>query len=562
MFAQFLQQLQKFWSGQSRSQRIVLVSLIIAAAVLIPIFIVWASTPTYAVAFSGLSEADAGAIVESLTTSNIPYQLRGTNTILVPSSQVYDVRLSMANQGLPSGGTVGFELFSGNTIGMTEFTQRVNYQRALEGELERTISSLNAIQAVRVHIVTPERTLLASDQAPTTASVTVQEKAGQHIDATQVQAITHLLASSVEGLKPENVVVVDMNGNLLASGQASEENLQLTKSDDRRMAETLASRDLKTKVQDILDKALGPNKSVVQASVVLDWTQRETTTQAFQPTESALRSVQTVTEVYTGTADNLAGIPGAATNLPQLSNTGTISGTSPVLYARRENTSNYEITEVNSKSVETPGQVKRISLSVLVDGVTDQAQLASMRSVISAAAGIDTLRGDTLAVESLTFDRSYYDTQAAQLKSDEQTQLYIQIGLVAAGVLLLLLILWYIMRLLSNLRLASAEAWTPILKPVSELTAPTSAAALPLGARSADSLAAGDMFSATQTGKVETMPEPKPQQPARPEFKLPKVEVSQAPTAEQEQIQQAIDQLAEDDPAALADVIQMWLKES
>ncbi len=568
MFAQFLQQIQKFWGGQSRAQRIVLISLVAATVVLVPVFLVWASTPTYAVAFSGLSEADAGAIVDSLAKSSTPYQLRNNGTILVPSSQVYEVRLSMARQGIPSGGTVGYELFSGNTIGMTEFTQRVNYQRALEGELERTIGSLNAIDAVRVHIVTPERTLLASDQAPTTASVTVQEKIGQQIDDVQVRAITHLVASSVEGMKPENVVVVDMNGNLLASGQPSEQTLSLNQTDDRRVAETLAARDLKAKVQDILDKALGPNKSVVQSSVVLDWTQRETTTQAFQPTQSALRSIQTVTEVYTGTADNLAGIPGAATNLPQVSNTGTVSGTSPLLYARHENTSNYEITEVNSKAIETPGQIKRISLSVLVDGVTDQAQLTSMRSVIAAAAGIDSARGDTLAVESLAFDRTYYEDQAAQLKSDQQNDLYLQIGLAAAGVLLLLLVLWYIMRLLSNLRLVSAEAWTPILKPVSELTAPAEAAApsLPQGKPKPEELSAlaGDTLTAVQNGKVETMPEPKPQftLPAKPEFKLPKLEAAQAPTPEQEQIQQAIDQLADEDPAALADVIQMWLKES
>ncbi len=570
MFAQFLQQIQKFWGGQSRAQRVVLITLVLSAAILIPVFLVWASTPTYAVAFSGLSEADAGAIVENLTASSIPYQLKGNGTILVQTSQVYEVRLSMATQGLPSGGSVGYELFSGNTIGMTEFTQRVNYQRALEGELERTIKSLNAIDAVRVHIVTPERTLLASDQSPTTASVTVKEKIGQQIDDVQVRAITHLVASSVEGMKPENVVVVDMSGNLLASGQPSEQTLSLNQTDDRRVAETLAARELKAKVQEILDKALGPNKSVVQTSVVLDWTQRETITQSFQPTETALRSVQTVTEVYTGTADNLAGIPGSATNLPQVFSTTSISGTNPVLYQRHENTSNFEITEVNSTAIETPGQIKRISLSVLVDGVTDQAQLTSMRSVISAAAGIDTTRGDILAVESLAFDRTYYDDQTAQLAADQQNELYMQIGLIAGGVLLLLLILWYVMRLFSNLRLVSAEAWTPILKPVSELTAPagaaTTAPALSVGNTNlTQELPSGDLLSSIQNGKVETMPEPQKPQfqlPVKPEFKLPKLEAAQAPTEEQEQIQQAIEQLADEDPAALADVIQMWLKES
>ncbi len=153
----------------------------------------------------------------SSTASGIDYKLQGT-TILVPSDKLYDVRLQIANAGLPKGGSSGYELFNENTLGMTEFTQRITYQRAIEGELERTISSLDTVEGVRVHIVQPEKTLLADEQAPTTASITIQEKTGRQLDAGQIRAITYMTANAVEGLIAENVVVVNTNGEVLAAG--------------------------------------------------------------------------------------------------------------------------------------------------------------------------------------------------------------------------------------------------------------------------------------------------------------------------------------------------------
>ena len=153
-------------------------------------------------------------------------------------NQVYEVRLQMARDGLPANGTVGLELFGSNTLGMTEFTQKVNYQRALEGELERTIGSLSAIEAVRVHIVTPEKTLLSSEQSATTASIMVKLAPGKKLDDAQVSAIAHLAASSIEGLKPENVVIVDSAGRMLASGAGTSGDASaVAQTDSRRAAE-------------------------------------------------------------------------------------------------------------------------------------------------------------------------------------------------------------------------------------------------------------------------------------------------------------------------------------
>ncbi|HEX2980461.1 MAG TPA: flagellar basal-body MS-ring/collar protein FliF, partial [Anaerolineaceae bacterium] len=283
MLAPLQQQATTFWQHQSKPQKITLIVLVVTAIVLIVVFLSVANKPTYAVAFSNLSEADAGQIVQVLEEASIEYKLRDSSTIMVPTDQVYDVRLRMAREGLPQSSSVGFELFSGNTLGMTEFTQRVNYQRAMEGELERTIGSLDAVNAVRVHIVTPEKTLLAEEQAPTTASITIENKPGQSLDQAQVRSITHLVASAVEGLDPERVVIVDTEGNMLASGAGEGEGADVAQTDTRRAAEIAAAGEVQKKVQALLDSVLGPNRSVVQANVVMDWTQRETTAQTFNP---------------------------------------------------------------------------------------------------------------------------------------------------------------------------------------------------------------------------------------------------------------------------------------
>jgi flagellar M-ring protein FliF len=556
MLNQLREQFARFWSQQSSTQRIVLVLIVGLGCILIPLFLKWANTPSYSVAFSGLSEADAGQIVEKLNENNISYKLQSSGTILVPANKVYDVRLMMAREGLPQGTSVGLELFNGNTFGMTEFSQRVNYQRAIEGELERTIGSLAPVQAVRVHLVLPEKSLLASDQAPTTASVTILQKGGAQLDAAQVRAITHLVASSVEGLRPENVVVVDVNGNMLASGEASDESGGLAQTDTRRSAELQVASELQNKVQRILDKALGPNKSVVQASVALDWTQRETTTQSFDPASTAIRSAQEVSETYTTTQGTLDGIPGAVSNLPPGAETTSGNGQG-INYSRTESTVNYELTQVNSHQIDTPGEIKKISLSVLVDVITDTNQLTTLRNVIGAAAGIDETRGDILAVESLAFDRAYYDTQVAEMEAGQKQDLYYRIAEIGVAILALAAILWYIQRIMKNLRLASSEAWTPVLRPVSEMGLPSPALRTQFGAVTDRQTNQPSQL----TGGVPNQKKFESQPAAHSrERKSPKLEIP-AISPEFEKLQKAISETVDSDPSSIAEAIQLWLNE-
>ncbi len=393
------QQFITFWKKQSIGKQITIVSLILSMLILTPVLVNWANTPSYSVAYTGLSEADAAQIVQKLDENNITYQLNGSGTIEVPSDQVYTTRLMMARDGLPQSSTVGYELFSGTSmLGMTEFSQKVNYQRAIEGELERTIGSIEAAKAVRVHLVIPEKSLLTSDQSLTTASVTIQINPGKVLDASQVRAITHLVASSVEGLKPESVVVVDSNGNLLASGTGSEDEMSMTIKDDQRAIELAYATEVQKRVQSILDKILGPNRSVVQATVEMDWTQREVTSNTFSPTEVAIRSSQIINE-SSNSGGTTGGVPGAASNLP--TPVATTTGTDATAYQRSEETLNYEVSQVQSHEVIAPGEVSRVSVSVMVDGITDPAQLEIIKSAVQAAAGIDSTRGDQIDVRLL-----------------------------------------------------------------------------------------------------------------------------------------------------------------
>ncbi len=530
------QQFTAFWQRQKTSQKITLIAMVLACAILIPILITWATKTTYAVAFSGLNETDAGAIVDELSAQGIPYKLDGSSTILVPTDKVYEVRIQMASAGLPqTGSTVGYELFSESSLGMTEFTQKVNYQRAVEGELERTISSLNAIEAVSVHIVQPEKSLLTSTQQEPTASIMVKTKSGATLSSNQVKAMTHLVAASIEGLKAENVVVVDSEGNMLASGAViGADGAASAVSDARRSAELAVARDIQIKVQELLDSVLGPDKSIVQASVVLDWTQREMTSNTFEPNPEAVVSSQTITESYTTNGSDVSGIPGADSNLPGATD-ATTGETGTTNYQKTETTTNYEITSMQSHEVVEPGQIEQISVSVLVDSIDDTQQMDVIRNAVSAAVGIDSERGDSISVESIVFDRTFYTTQAEEMETAAKTSSYIQYAKIGGAVLLFVVLLLYIQRLLKNLKLASSDAWVPVMKNVTDNALKLQTVATP-------------MISPTIT-PIE--------QPVSQVVAPPRPVIS----AEDEQMQKVMMRLSEESPASVAEIIQLWLAE-
>lgn len=553
-------QIANVWKRMTNLQRVVMGLLIVVGIALISVFAWWASIPEYSVAFTGLAEADAGSIVEQLKAQNIPYQLQSGGTILVPKDQVYDVRMSMAKDGLPNGSTVGYELFNANTLGLTEFSQKVNYQRALEGELARTIESLDAVKGVRVHLVLPEQALFADQQQPSTASITIQLRPGRELDAGQVEAITNLVASSVEGLDPNNVVVVDTDGQMLSSGSAGSDLAGLT--DDQQSFQRAYEAEIQSKVQDMLTQALGPNKSIVRVSAAMNWDQVETTTQTFDPTPIA-RSQSIVSETYTGAGAVPAGIPGTSSNLPSdttpiYQTTGT--QTAETSYVRNETTTNYEVTTAQTHTVVTPGQVKNISVSVLVDNVTDAATLDVLTNIATRAAGIDAMRGDQVTVQSIAFDRSYYETETAAIDQESQTNLYIQIGIWVAIGLVALLLVWFIMRLMNNLRLSAAQdVWTPLLGATQPL-------ALSSGANGSRAAVGGNTqsraaISAAPGQAAHSEPAPVAAPIAEAVAAVAYVSKQSQITPEVEQLQRALSRLIEQRPATAAEIIRLWIEE-
>jgi len=547
MLAKITTQTTSFWEKQKPTQRVILIAAAVLIVVMVPVLITWATQPTYSVAYSGLDEADAGSIVAQLTASGISYKLQGT-TILVQSDKLYEVRLQIANAGLPKGGSSGYELFNANTLGMTEFTQRITYQRAIEGELERTISSLDTVEGVRVHIVQPEKTLLAAEQAPTTASITIQEKTGRQLDAGQIRAITYMTANAVEGLTPENVVVVNTNGEVLAAGSSDGSSGSISQVDSRRAAELAAANDVQKKVKSLLDTALGPNKSVVQASVRLDWSDKEITTTTFEPTPNAIRSSQKSTENYTLDSTGTGGVAGATANLPTpVAGTTAANGT-PTLYSRTDETINYEVAQTENHQIIRPGMVDNLSLSVLVDGISDQQQLQTLQSAIAAAAGIDQARGDQLSVQTLTFDKTYLDKQTEDLAVADRTRIITLVAEIIGGLLLLGALFWYISRLLKNLKVASIGVWDPILKPAGEFAGSTFGG-LELSASTSGQKPVPGLSAATAAKSSNLLQEAT-------------ARISPKVTSMEEQKMQAlISRLAEDNPASVAEVIQMWMNQ-
>jgi flagellar M-ring protein FliF len=360
----------------------------------------------------------------------------------------------------------------------------------------------------------------------------------------------------VEGLKPENVVVVDTEGNMLADGTGATTAMDASQKIEQRAAEQAYGTEVQKRVQDILDTILGPNRSVVQATVEMDWTQREITSNTYEPTAVAVRSSQTINESSTEGGTE-GGVPGAETNLPEGEDT-TVQ-TDGSTYERSEETLNYEVSQIQSHEIVAPGKVSRLSVSVMVDGITDQAQMDAIKAAVEVAAGIDTTRGDQIVVESFDFDTTALDTLNAELEKQQKQQLYTQIGFAAGAVLILALLFFFILRTINNLRNASKEAWKPVLRPVAEVAALMDdgykGAALQLQSDLSDALTRLAEKNEQQTSAPKTEKEDVVVQLRS------RTQAQSATATEDDQRAMVVSRLAEENPATVAEIIQIWLNE-
>jgi flagellar M-ring protein FliF len=449
-----LQPFQRIWSGLSRGQQIGFG--VVAAALVGLLFMVTTvgRGADTAIAFSGLSTDDMAAIVTKLKDAKIPYELGDGGIIRVPSGMVQDARLATAGMGLsgkPATGS-GFEFFNQPSFGQTEFTQKINYQRALENELARSINQMDAVDSARVHLVMPQQTLFATQQKETTASVMLKLKPGRRLDSAQSRSISNLIAGSVEGLKPQNLTIVDINGNTLTPDDSGNlTGLSSKQLEAQRAYESVTERNL----QAMLDRVLGSGKANVRVSALMNWDQTEQTSETFtpsDPSQTPIRTSHDITETTNGGAGAAAagGVPGAASNngaVPSYQGgTGTTSSTS-----KTDNQTTYELNKSIQKVVRAPGSVTRLSVSVMLDDDPNNPNAALRQSVqdaVNAAAGIDPTRGDVLTVTSLTFSQTdLLATQAAMADSAQKEQLmnYLHLAALALGPLVMLGILFFIL---------------------------------------------------------------------------------------------------------------------
>ncbi len=370
-----------------------------------------AQTPQMAPLYSGLSLEDSSAILTELQTLNIPYDLRGEgDTILIPRDQITTTRMTLAGQGLPQRGQVGYEIFDQqSTLGATSFVQNINNVRALEGELARTIASLNRIKGARVHLVLPERELFRRERKDPSASIVLSVRGA--LSGGEIRAVQHLVASAIEGLTPARVSIVDDQGNLLASGSGDDEATLLSaQSDERRLG--IENR-MRTRIEDMLANVVGAGRARVEVAAELDLNRSTTTQEIFDPESQVVRSTQT------RESENLSGVNNGqvtvANELPGASQGAagqglTDQGTSA------EEIVNYEISKTTQTAVNEAGSIKRLSVAVVIDGTyaDDGAgnqvytprsadEITQLLTLVRSAAGYSAERGDSVEVINMQF---------------------------------------------------------------------------------------------------------------------------------------------------------------
>lgn len=499
------------------TQRLIIPAVVVAVILALGFLVFLQNQSDYGVLFTNLSQEDAGTIVNKLKGKKISYRLEsGGTTILVPKSEMYELRLILASEGLPRGGGVGFEIFDRQELGVTNFVQRLNYQRALQGELARTIAGMPEILEARVHIVTPKESLFREDQKEPTASVAVKLRPGRSLSSEQVNAIVHLVASAVAGLHPSQVTVVDLKGRILSK---PEDRLTLQGLSDGQLGlQRQVEESYELKVQELFDKILGSGKSFVRVSTELDFQKIDLQEETFTPNRELIRSEQKTIE--RSTRDLAGGNPEAKFNL----NRGTVSppppGTGPppltaptppkpptgVGSERFSELRNYEINRVVRQVVDSPGKVKRLSLAVVVDGIyqgkdkkfspRNPEEMRRFANLTKKAVGFNAERGDQLEISCAPLLEQASEGTAALSTQEDWTQ---SLAFSRKIGLLILLILGGLMFFLKRRK---APARTPLLQGPSALDLP------PAGSREAILPEEPTPFALESSQPKPALPEP------------------------------------------------------
>ncbi|MBV8650907.1 MAG: flagellar M-ring protein FliF [Alphaproteobacteria bacterium] len=441
------------------------------------------ATPGYGLLYSDLDTRDSGQIVEKLEALNVPYQLRNGGTeILVPSDQVARLRITMAEGGLPHGGSIGYEIFDkSESLGTSNFVQNVNHLRALEGELARTISSIGTVQAARVHLVLPERELFSREKQEPSASIVIKTRGADRLSKGQVAAIQHLVSAAVPGLRTGRVSIVDSDGNLLAKASDGGPNDAAADSSNSEEMRVSYENRLARAVEQMLERSVGPGKVRAEVHADMDFDRVTTNSESFDPDGQVVRSTQTVNE-SSDSSDGGDQPVSVTNNLPDAQANKSSSGGPHSKNGRNEETINYEITKTVKSQVREGGVVKKLSVAVLVDGIyaagTDGAktyqprppeELKQLDGLVRTAIGFNAERGDSVQVVNLRFATPEEPTGGSSdvflgMSKSELLHAAEPLALILVGLLIILLVVRpLIMRILEAVP-ASAGAATPELE--------------------------------------------------------------------------------------------------
>jgi flagellar M-ring protein FliF len=403
--------------GLGATRLLVLCATGLALLAFFAYLVVRAIEPPYTLLYGGLELDDSAQIVSRLEAMGVPYRLQADGSaILVPADQALRLRMTLAEDNLPRGGTVGNEIFDQTSaLGTTNFLANVNLRRALEGELARTISSLADVQSARVHLVLPRHELFQRDQIEASASITLRMRGGRRLSHRQVLAVQHLVAAAVPGLVPERIAVVDDQGTLLARGDDGAAGATLpSQAEDFRDAYEAR---LERSIEQLLERSLGPGHVQAQVNADLDFDQVTTTEETYDPDGQVVRSTQTVEENKQNAEQDRNNSVSVGNNLPNAAAQTPAAGrTSNENSKRTEETVNYEISHKVRNQTQVGGRVRRLSVAVLVDGKMvpnqagelvyaprDAAELAQIQSLVRSAIGFDAKRGDVVEVKNMPF---------------------------------------------------------------------------------------------------------------------------------------------------------------
>ncbi|MDW5498722.1 flagellar basal-body MS-ring/collar protein FliF [Pseudomonas lundensis] len=480
--------LQAMWNRLRANPKIPLLIAASAAIAMVVALLLWAKSPDYRVLYSNINDRDGGAIVSQLTQMNIPYRFAENGAaLLIPADKVHETRLRLAQLGLPKGGAVGFELLDQEKFGISQFSEQINYQRALEGELSRTIESLGPVQNARVHLALPKPSLFVREQKSPSASVTLTLQPGRALDDGQINAIVYMVSSSVAGLPPGNVTVVDQAGRLLTQSDGAGRDLNAAQLKYAGEVENRYQR----RIEAILAPMVGNGNVRAQVTAQIDFSTREQTDEEYQPNQlpnkAAVRSKQMSQSDQIG-GPLVGGVPGALSNQPSAPAVAPIETAKPAAAgnnadatkpnaaatrsaatgpqnSRSDETTNYEVDRTIRHTQQKAGTVQRLSVAVVVnyrgtdkDGKPlpmSKEQLAQIESLVRESMGFSSTRGDTLNVVNTPFTDN--EITGGELPF-WQSQAFIDRLFDAGRYLLVLLVAWLLWRKLVRPQLQNRQA--------------------------------------------------------------------------------------------------------